>query len=99
MNSEQTDWGTFIFTLTEYLEKNNWSKNKLASCANLQRTQLNSYCNNKVQRPDFGVLSRICCVLNCEISDIVKYIPPKEKFITKELKIYGNKGGDNNEIK
>ncbi len=99
MNLERNDWGTFIFTLTEYLKKNNWSKNKLASCANLQRTQLNSYCNNKVQRPDFGVLSRICCVLNCELSDIVTYIPPKEKFIAEETDIHKNKGGDYSGIK
>jgi len=94
----RTDWGTFVFTLTEYLKKNNWSKNKLASCANLQRTQLNSYCNNKVQRPDFGVLSRICCVLNCELSDIVTYIPPKNKYTTKELEKI-KKESDNNEIR
>ena len=85
MVSERTDWGTFKFTLSEYLKRNNWSKNKLAACANLQRTQLNSYCNNKVQRPDFGVLSRICCVLNCDLSDIVTYIPPENKFDVEEM--------------
>lgn len=83
MYDERNDWGTFKFTLSEYLKEHNWSKNKLASYANLQRTQLNSYCNNKVQRPDFGVLARICCVLNCELSDIVTYIPSKEKIIIK----------------
>lgn len=85
MYAERNDWGTFKFTLSEYLKENNWSKNKLALCANLQRTQLNAYCNNKVQRPDFFVLARICCVLNCDLSDIVVYDPPKNKFNFDEI--------------
>lgn len=84
MEVERDDWGKFEFTLSEYLEKRGWSKNKLALYANLQRTQLNSYCSNKVQRPDFGVLARICCVLGCELSDIVIYIPPKSSLKSDE---------------
>lgn len=72
----QTDWGRFDIVLAEYLDKHCISKNKLAAAANLQRTQLISYCKNEVQRPDLGVLARICCVLNCELNDIIKYCPP-----------------------
>ncbi len=70
------DWGHFDIVLDEYLKIHNISKNKIASAANLQRSQLISYCKNQVQRPDLGVLARICCVLNCEISDIIKYCAP-----------------------
>lgn len=86
MNVDREDWGHFEFTLTEYLKTIGWSKNKLALYANLQRTQLNAYCSNKVQRPDFYVLSRICCVLNCSLSDIVVYIPPENKIKIEEIK-------------
>ncbi|MDU4959631.1 MAG: helix-turn-helix transcriptional regulator [Sporomusaceae bacterium] len=75
----EIDWGRFDIVLSEYLELHNISKNKLAAAANLQRSQLISYCKNEVQRPDLGVLARICCVLNCELSDIIKYCPPLGK--------------------
>ena len=75
----QHDWGHFDIVLADYLDKYGVSKNKLAEAASLQRTQLISYCKNEVQRPDLGVLARICCVLNCELSDIIKYHPPVGK--------------------
>lgn len=82
----QTDWGHFDIVLADYLDKYGVSKNKLATAANLQRTQLISYCKNEVQRPDLGVLARICCVLNCELNDIIKYRPPVDErpAVTKD---------------
>lgn len=75
----RTDWGHFDIELSKYLETHKISKNKLAAAANLQRTQLISYCRNEIQRPDLGVLARICCSLNCELGDIIKYQPPVGK--------------------
>lgn len=71
------DYGYFKITIEDCLTKKNMSKNQLSEKANLQRTQLNSYCKNKIKRPDFDVLSRICYVLECELSDIVCYVRPQ----------------------
>lgn len=71
------DWGYFDIVLAEYMDSHHISKNKLAKAADLQRSQLISYCRNEIQRPDLGVLARICCALGCDISDIIKYRPPK----------------------
>ncbi len=71
------DYGYFRITIEDYIAKNGISKNQLAGKANLQRTQLNSYCQNKIKRPDFDVLARICYALNCDLSDIVCYIRPQ----------------------
>ncbi|CDI50604.1 helix-turn-helix domain-containing protein [Clostridium tetani] len=68
------DFGRVIFKIDEVLEEKNISKNKLEKEANLQRTQLNSYCNNKVKRIDLLTLAKICSVLDCEIEDIMEYI-------------------------
>ena len=68
------DFGRIVFKINEVLEEKNISKNKLEKEANLQRTQLNSYCNNKVKRIDLITLAKICYVLDCEIADIMEYV-------------------------
>lgn len=68
------DFGRVIFKIDEVLEEKNISKNKLEKEANLQRTQLNSYCNNRVKRIDLLTLAKICSVLDCEIEDIMEYV-------------------------
>ncbi len=69
-------YGYCEIVLEDYLKKNNISKNSLAKKAELQRTQLNAYCKNKVKCPSADVLARICWALNCEVGDIVHYIKP-----------------------
>jgi len=59
-----------VIKLDVLLKEKNMSKNKLCSLAHLQRTQLNSYCNNKVCRIDISVLERICSALDCDINEI-----------------------------
>ena len=73
------DYGYFEITLDELLKKKQKSKNYLAEHANLQRTQLNTYCKGNIKRPDFEVLARICYVLDCDISDIIHYVHPSKK--------------------
>lgn len=68
------DFGRVIFKIDEVLEEKNISKNKLEKEANLQRTQLNSYCNNRVKRIDLLTLAKICSVLDCEIEDIMEHV-------------------------
>lgn len=67
------NFGKIIFKIDQVLEEKNISKNMLEKCANLQRTQLNSYCNNKVKRMDLETIAKICCVLECKVEDIVEY--------------------------
>ncbi len=67
------DFGRIIFKIDEVLEEKNISKNKLEKEANLQRTQLNSYCNNRVKRIDLVTIAKICYVLDCKVEDIMEY--------------------------
>lgn len=73
MEEKDKSSGHFEFTLDEYIQEHNISKNKLSQKAKLQRTQLNLYCNNKVQRLDLSVLARICSALECEVGEILSY--------------------------
>lgn len=67
------NYGKVIFKIDKVLKEKNISKNRLEKEANLQRTQLNSYCNNKVKRLDLVTLAKICFVLECKIEDIIEY--------------------------
>lgn len=68
------DYGQVVFKIDQVLEEKNMSKNRLEKEANLQRTQLNAYCNNKVKRIDLGTIAKICHVLDCRIEDMMEYI-------------------------
>lgn len=72
------EYGTIRIKLDELIEKSGISKNKLSHKAEMQRTQLNNYCNNQITRLDIDVLARICTVLNCSISDLLEFVPPKD---------------------
>jgi len=72
------NYGTIKIKLDELIEKEGISKNKLSHKAEMQRSQINNYCNNRISRLDIDVLARICTVLNCGIDDLLEFIPPEE---------------------
>ena len=67
--------GTIKIKLNELIEKAGISKNMLSHRAEMQRTQLNNYCNNRVTRLDTDVLARLCNALGCKIEDLIEYVP------------------------
>lgn len=69
-------YGTIKIHLTELIEKKGISKTKLMQRAEMQNTQLNKYCNNQVSRLDTDVLARLCTVLECEIGELLEFVPP-----------------------
>ena len=71
-------FGTVKINLSKLIEESGISKNKLSQRAEMQRTQINHYCNNTITRLDIDVLARLCTVLNCEIGDLLEFVPPKE---------------------
>ncbi len=70
-------FGTIKINLAQIIEKNGISKNKLSQRAEMQRTQINHYCNNTITRLDVDVLARLCTVLSCEIGDLLEFVPPE----------------------
>ena len=69
------EYGTFKIHLAEL---RNVSMNQLSFRTEMQRTQLRNYRDNKVQRLDIDILKRLCYVLECDLNELIEYIPPKE---------------------
>ncbi len=72
-------YGTIRIKLDELIKAAGISKNKLSHRAEMQRSQINNYCNNKISRLDTDVLARLCTVLECEIGDLLEFIPPDKR--------------------
>lgn len=72
------NFGTVKLKVEQLRQAAGMSKNELGYKAEVQRSQLNRFCRNEVTRLDTDVLARFCYALNCEVGDLLEYIPPKE---------------------
>lgn len=72
-------YGTIKINLERLIQESGMSKNKFSHRAEMQRTQLNHYCNNDISRLDIDVLARICTILECEIGDLLEFVPEESK--------------------
>lgn len=72
------EYGTVRIRLEELIQREGISKNKLSHRAEMQRSQINNYCSNKISRLDIDVLGRLCTVLNCDIGELFEFIPPEK---------------------
>lgn len=76
---EEQHYGHIKIKLDELIQEQSISKNKLAHRAEMQRTQLNQYCNGTVTRLDTAVLARICHTMGCKIEDLLEYVPDSDE--------------------
>ena len=72
---EEKDYGYIKIKLSELIREKGISKNKLSHWAEMQRTQINQYCNGEITRLDTAVLARLCTALDCKIEDILEFVP------------------------
>ena len=72
-------YGSIKIKLNELIQARGISKNKLSQRAEMQRTQLNNYCGNRITRLDIDVLARLCTVLDCEIGELLEFVPPENE--------------------
>lgn len=75
---ETHNYGHIYIHLDELIKQRGISKNKLSQRAEMQRTQVNRFCNNEITRLDIAVLARLCTTLDCTISDLLEFVPPKD---------------------
>ena len=59
--------------LSEVLGRKKMTRKKLAELANVRPNTIGDMYNEKVRKIDLDTLDRICAVLKCNISDLLKY--------------------------
>lgn len=69
--------GYYLFKLDDLLENNNISKNKLMRDTNTDFKVLQRIVNGDLSKMDVTVLARLCDYFDCNLNDIVEYIPNK----------------------
>lgn len=72
------EFGRVYLNLDNLIKDKGISKNKLAQKSQISFTQLQKFYRNEISRIDFSTVARLCCVLDCDISDLIKYEPPKK---------------------
>ena len=75
---DSNEYGEIRIHLAEIMQERNISMNQLSFRTEMQRTQLRNYRDNKIQRLDIDILKRLCYVLECNLTDLIEYIPPEE---------------------
>lgn len=78
---EEKDYGYIKIKLSELIVEKGISKNKLSHWAEMQRTQINQYCNGEITRLDTAVLARLCTALDCKIEDILEFVPSSNDML------------------
>ena len=69
------EYGKVRIKLNELIQEAGISKSKLSHRAEMQRSQINHYCNNRVSRLDIDVLARLCTALDCRIGELLEFVP------------------------
>ena len=62
--------------IVETIDYKKITRNTLAKRSNTRVEVIDKWYDNKVEKMDLDVLARICYVLNCSPSDILKYNNP-----------------------
>lgn len=67
------EYGKIDINLKEILDARGLTRYYVAKASNTRFEVINKWYENKVEKLDLDVLARICYVLNCVPSDIIKY--------------------------
>ena len=66
-------YGKISLKLKNYMEKKGITRNSLATAINVRFEVIDKWYKGNVEKMDLDVLARICCVLDCEVEDIIEY--------------------------
>ena len=67
-------YGHIEMHIEDLIRERGISKYKICKDLDIPRTNFNRYCRNDFQRPDCGMLCKLCKYLDVEIADLIEYV-------------------------
>jgi putative transcriptional regulator len=71
--TNMNSYGRITVHLKELMDEKKITRYRLAKLADTRFEVVDKWCSGTVERIDADVLARFCYILNCEITDIIKY--------------------------
>lgn len=78
MDKTDKEYGQLKICLSELIEKKGLNRNQVSIKAAMNWKQVDRYCDNDISRLDTFVLCKLCTVLECDVQDLLKFIPPEK---------------------
>lgn len=75
----EENYGHLEIRLAELIEKKGLNRNKVSLKAAMNWRQVDRYCENDITRLDTFVLCKLCTALECEIQDLLVFVPEEKK--------------------
>lgn len=75
----EENYGHLEIRLAELIEKKGLNRNKVSLKATMNWRQVDRYCENDITRLDTFVLCKLCTVLECEIQDLLVFVPAEKE--------------------
>ena len=74
-------FGKIKIKLGDYLNEHGITRNGLAESIGVKFQTIDHYCKAEIEiyRLDMVLFAKICCSLQCEISDLLEYVPSNNK--------------------
>ncbi len=75
----EENYGHLEIRLAELIEVKGLNRNKVSLKAAMNWRQVDRYCENDITRLDTFVLCKLCTVLECEIQDLLVFVPAEKE--------------------
>lgn len=75
----EENYGHLEIRLAELIEKKGLNRNKVSLKAAMNWKQVDRYCENDITRLDTFVLCKLCTALECEIQDLLVFVPAEKE--------------------
>lgn len=75
----EENYGHLEIRLAELIEKKGLNRNQVSLKAAMNWKQVDRYCENDITRLDTFVLCKLCTALECEIQDLLVFVPAEKE--------------------